>query len=252
MDHPKPKTHVHVQCAEDLRIGWEKVDAALKRLVEDAVGEQPNPTSREAVFQLMSGTGIIRAATTTLQRSCTSNVNAKIAGKAERTIQSEVSNRLVEMVMVLLGCDLEVAYKTVYKSLRPIMGLCKLTNENTAILRKLFGDFKGEDLSIESLEAEFLVGKPHYNYQGTKRKRENREPAEKIILAELVASLPPGFAGEEELRIAVDKVIAECRKSIDDVFLKAGHGWLGYTQVDSILVGSVMAQYAPQERFGDP
>ena len=92
MDHPKPKIHVHVQCAEDLRIGWEKVDVALKRLVEDAVGEQPNPTSREAVFQLMSGTGIIRAATATLQRSCTSNVNAKIAGKAERTIQSELSN----------------------------------------------------------------------------------------------------------------------------------------------------------------
>ena len=224
----------------------------MKRLVEDAVGAQPKPTSREAVFQVLSGIGVIRTATATLQRSCISNMHAKTISKAERTVQAELSHRLVEMVMVLLGCDLEVAYKTVYKSLRPIMGLRMLSNEDVGILRKLFRDFKGEDLSVEALEAEFLEEKPHYNYQGAKRKRENREPAEKLILAELVASLPAGFAGEEELRVAVDKVVAECRKGIDDIFLGSGHGWLGYTQVDSILVGSVMAQYTSKEKFGDP
>ena len=102
MNPPNPKTPVYVQCGEDLRSGWERVDIGMKRLVEDAVGAQPKPTSREAVFQVLSGIGAIRTATATLQRSCISNTHAKTISKAERTVQAELSHRLVEMVMVLL------------------------------------------------------------------------------------------------------------------------------------------------------
>jgi hypothetical protein len=117
------------------------------------------------------------------------------------------------------------------------------------VLKKVFAGCGAEDVTIEEMEADFLEANPSYA-GGAQERKEGAKPVESVFIPGLIATLPDGFAANPALQRAVQQHFRTCLAAIEAEFTQAGLGCLAHTQLNSILMGSVMQQYVSEKPFG--
>ena len=231
-----------------------KTESHLRTAVFGLMGTiretDPDPKLRaytaETVVALMDLLPIL----TDMKNSWSNNFNAKEAWQHKSETAVEVASQLADGVMVLHGVSATKAYENMYDLVRPRVSCRRLGKKDLEVLRKIFGSFNGTGLKVEHLEAQFLARHPEYA-QGTKRKRDAKGAAAKVIVEGLTANLPEGFRTNEELQNKVHGRFADFIAAIEADFAEAGLGELNGFQVDSVVVGSVVHQYFAKKKFGE-
>lgn len=183
-----------------------------------------------------------------VQNSWSNNFKAKLEYEATAEKAMEVASTLVDMNVATLGNNLEDAYTVVYDTIRPRLSARGLVAEDWKVLRRIFAGCETE-VNLEDLEINFVNKNPRYRGTG-KRKRDPKVAVDTVVIPGLVAGLPDGFAENLEVQAVVKSRFETCASAIEADFVAAGLGHLDTTQVNSIMVGSVMQQYASDEPFG--
>ena len=152
--------------------------------------------------------------------------------------------------MVLHGGNFSDAYTTVYNIICPRVTPGLLGVRDREVLTKIFGDFKGKDLTLDIMEETFLESHPGYAH-GCKRKCDARVLAQVLLIPALMAALPEGFATSTELQEKVHTRFTAFMEVLEKDFTDAGVVDLCSTQLDCVVVGSMVHQYYSRKKFGE-
>ena len=151
--------------------------------------------------------------------------------------------------MVLHGVDPDAAYQNMYELVCPQVSAGWLQLEDRMILRKLFGGLKGTDLTLDTLEDEFLGQNPVYVH-GHKRKCA-KVPTSKVISTGLAAAMPKEFITDDVLQEVVKGRFKAFIKCDQKDFKDAGFKELYPEQVSSVVVGSMVRDTYGFMQFGE-
>ena len=176
-------------------------------------------------------------------------MNAKEALKCKVATSVEVSLLLLESVVVLHGVDPDATYQNVYNIVCSQVSASRLQLEDCEILCKLFGGFKGTDLTLSVLGDEFLDQNPVYVH-GQKRKQA-KVPVAKAIAAGLVVAMPKEFAMDVALQEVVMGWFKAFVERIQEDFKDAGFEELYPEQGSSVVVGSLVHDMYAVTRFSE-
>ena len=171
---------------------------------------------------------------TNMKNSWSNNFKAKMVWKHKNDVAAEVASQLMDGVLVLHGVAAEEAYANIFDLIRPCVSHRWLSKEDTEVLRKIFGWFNGTGIKVEQLEAKFLAKNLEYA-QGTKRKRDAKVAASKVIVEGLTANMVEGYIANKELQEKVHGRFVKFINAVEEDFNEAGLGELDGYQVDSVL-----------------
>ena len=223
---------------------------AVFDLIDTMRETDPDPKLRAGTAETVMAVADILPLMTTMKNSWSNNFNAKTAWKHKTAVAAEIASQLMDGILVLHGVATEDAYTNMYDLIRPRVSRRWLSKGDKEVMRKIFGQFSGTGLNLEQLEADFLVKHPEYA-NGTKRKRDPKAQAAKVVIQGLTDNLPEGYVADKALQEQVYGRFTAFMEAIKEEFEEAGLGELEGCQVNSVLVGSLVHQYFAKGKFGE-
>ena len=187
---------------------------------------------------------------TDMKNSWSNNFKAKVSVQHQAGAATEIASDLMDVSLMLHGLTTEDAYANLYKVIRPRLSCRRLAKEHMDVLAKIFGDFSGTGLTMASLEHGFLEKHPEYAH-GTKRKRGPKVATDKVLVSGLIANLPDEYSNNRDLQESVKRRFTEYTQAVQEDFAAAGVEELEPSQMDSIMVGSMLHQYFGKGTFGE-
>ena len=176
--------------------------------------------------------------------------NASQAQKHKVHVMVDVATSLADMVVVLHGGNFTAAYTTMYNVICPHVSCGLLKTKDCKVLKKICGNFNNEELTLDILEDAFLEENPRYAH-GLKRKQDAQVPVDKVLIPLLVAALPEEITWDKELQLTVHNCFMALMEALEQDFTGARLVELCSTQLDSVMVGSMIHQYYSKKKFGE-
>ena len=155
----------------------------------------------------------------------------------------EIATQLMDGVLALHSLWAKDMYVNTYNLIRPCISRGPSKKEEMAVLQKIFGKFGGIDVKLKALKEDFLRKHPSY-VQGTKRKRDAKEAAAKVLLTGLLDNMPTGYNADKALQEKIQRRFVAFITAMKEDVSNAGMGELNDDQVDSIVVGTWMHHLA--------
>ena len=202
--------------------------------------------STETIIALMDMLPLV----TDMKNLWSNNFKANLSLKQKTHTVTDVATKLLEVVLMLHGLSTNDVYTNVYKLICPWISFKRLAKEDMNILTKIFGGFNGTRVKLEKLKHGFLEKHPEYAF-GTKRKCDPKVLTEAVVIGELMDNLPAEYGENPELQEGMKRCFIEYTNGVQADFTAAGLGELDQSQIDSVMVGSMVNEYFGNGKFGE-
>ena len=185
---------------------WQQTCVAVRLNVRDGIARVVDTVWGDSLammrlyaLQLVHSAAALVDLTSTVKNSWSNLFNANQASKRKVNVAVDVAASLADAVVVLHGGNFLDAYTTVYNIIRPRVTPGLLGVGDREVLTKIFGDFKGKELTLDMMEEAFLESHPGYAH-GCKRKHDARVLVQVLLIPALMAALPEEFTTSAELQ----------------------------------------------------